>query len=146
MSAFLVSDDHITAICTFACQQSRRGYAHRFEGGERRDIKPGDHAELFRLFKQANLDSLTARYGDAVEVAEPREGRLTLTPVEIIKAIDCLEYQSCEIGMEAWEASDAGRTLASLRRAATFCLEGYDAAEWCIPPGSARYQEATATA
>lgn len=143
MSAFLVSDDHITAICTFACRPGP--YAgSRYANGYRYGIKPNDHGELFRLLKQANLDSLAARYGDPREVAEPRRGRLAVPPLEVVKAIECLEYQCNEV--EGWEQTDAARTLDSIRRAAVRAIDGYDDAPWCIPPGAAYYYAATATA
>jgi hypothetical protein len=136
MSAFLCTDDHITAICTFACN-TRNVEAYIYNRGMRQRIAGMDHGALFRLLKQANLDSLTARYGDGPTVAEERTGTLRLPVVDVIKAIDCLAYQSCEVA--DWDATDAAKTLDSIREAAIDKLPGYDEAAWAIPPGTATY-------
>ena len=51
-----------------------------------------------------------------------------LTPVQVIKAVDCLDYQSCET--EDWEGSLSWRICQAIIHAATHALEGYDAAQW----------------
>lgn len=142
MSAFVVTDDHITAICTFACRYGVR--ADLWRDGTPRPIVPADHAELFRMLKQANIDSVCARYDEPREIAEPRCGRLELSPVAVIVAIDCLAYQSSEV--DGWPDTDACKTLESLRRWATYSLPGYDKAAWCIPAGAATYPREAATA
>lgn len=54
----------------------------------------------------------------------------TCTPVDILKAISCYEYQSCET--EGWQGSEARRFCAALRDAMIGKLPGYDAAPWEI--------------
>lgn len=141
MSAFLVSDDHITAICTFACDSVGVNYSSLWVNGVRRDAR-GQHRDMFRVLKQANLDSLTARYGDQPTKADARVGRLVISPLEVIKAIDCLTYQSCEVA--DWESTDAALTLHSIRNAAISKLPGYDAATYAIPAGTAEYRRSRA--
>jgi hypothetical protein len=51
-----------------------------------------------------------------------------LTPVEMLKAIDCLEYQSCET--PRWEQSAAHRICQQLRSEAICHLPGYAQASW----------------
>jgi hypothetical protein len=56
--------------------------------------------------------------------------------VQIIKAVRCLEYQSCE--HPGWEESAACRLLrAIIGDDATRNLPGYDEAEWQITPPAA---------
>lgn len=52
------------------------------------------------------------------------------TVVELIKAIDCYEYQACET--PDWEQTEAYRFCEVLRRALTHDLEGWDEAPWGI--------------
>lgn len=67
------------------------------------------------------------------------DGRLrlykSLTPVQVIKACDCLEYQSCE--HPEWEQSEACKLLKAIREAAIGALPGYSEAEWEICDGRA---------
>ncbi len=49
-------------------------------------------------------------------------------PVQVLKAIDCLEYQSCY--HPGWKDSDARRFLENLRGRATNQLPGYQEAQW----------------
>ena len=54
-------------------------------------------------------------------------------PVQVLKAISCYEYQSCET--EDWETSEAHEVCGVLRSVAISCLPGWEAAAWG-PPGS----------
>lgn len=51
-------------------------------------------------------------------------------PIEILKAIDCYEYQSCE--HPEWEVSEAFAFCDALRRSLIGDLPGYDEAKWGI--------------
>ena len=136
MSAFLVSDDHITALCTFACDTDAV-HASLWLNGVCLNAE-GRHLDMFRMLKQANLDSLVARYGEEPTLADERLGRLVLPPVAIVKACDCLAYQSCEVS--GWDVTDAALTLESIRNAAISRLPGYDDAAWSIGCGEADYR------
>lgn len=123
MSAFLVSDDHITAICCFADKCRGAGFPQ--------------HGKLFQVLKQANLNALTDRYGDPAERAEEKVGRLDLGLVEILKAAQCLEYQCCD--WDQWDGSEAEKYLRWIKSAAIGRLPGYAEAHWEVPSGAARY-------
>jgi hypothetical protein len=56
-----------------------------------------------------------------------RSGR-RLTPVEVLKAISCYEYQSCE--HPEWEESEAKAFCEALRDLMIGRLPGYDEAAW----------------
>jgi hypothetical protein len=52
------------------------------------------------------------------------------SPVQIIKAVHCLDYQSCET--EDWETTLAWRICQALLSSTTARLPGYEAAAWEI--------------
>jgi hypothetical protein len=54
-----------------------------------------------------------------------------IDPVQVIKACDCYEYQSCE--HDGWADSEACRFITSLRKGAAHALPGYDGADWGAP-------------
>ncbi len=54
--------------------------------------------------------------------------RGSLKAVEAIKAVNCLEYQSCE--HPEWESSLAHRICQEIKSAAVHDLPGYDNAAW----------------
>ena len=53
-----------------------------------------------------------------------------LTTVQALKALDSLEYQSCD--HPSWPTSAAAQYLERLRRALICALPGYDEADWEI--------------
>lgn len=58
------------------------------------------------------------------------EPRRSFSPVAILKAIDCYEYQSCE--HDEWRESQAFTFCRALRSWCIGKLEGYEAADWEI--------------
>ena len=96
-----------------------------------------------QILASENVRSVSYRYPnddvDAGELPGPCDAyyigpyvysdrRYVLTPAEVFKAIDCLDYQSCE--HPGWTRSEAYSFLRSLRE--TICRHGseYDAAPW----------------
>ena len=59
-------------------------------------------------------------------------GRPGFAPTQVLKAISCYEYQSCE--HSGWEESEAHDFCRALRHAAINALPGYEEAVWEIPP------------
>lgn len=51
-----------------------------------------------------------------------------LSPGEVFKAINCLDYQSCE--HDGWQTSEAYKFLETLRDSACRKVDGYEAAPW----------------
>jgi hypothetical protein len=62
--------------------------------------------------------------------SEYRYTRRALSPVEVLKAIDCYEYQSCE--HPEWDESEAKAFCDSLRSLQIGMLPGYNDAKWSI--------------
>lgn len=133
MSAFLVSDNHINFIVNFA----NRGFAtyRTLSGGASLDDPQG----LGRILHQANIDSVNYRYAHHEQLPasewqwNPRatyDDKVKSDLVTFIKALDCLEYQSCEC--DDWKESVACKAIDTLRSIAISSLPGYQAAPWGI--------------
>jgi hypothetical protein len=130
VSAFRVSDTHISVLvlARHVARTPLRVIADRLSDDE-----------LGRMLLRENLRSLAARYADPVDeeeiarfVAAPACLMRPLSPVEMIKAVHCYVYQSCEHA--EWEASDAMRYCDALVSHLTHVLPGYDAAPWGFEP------------
>ena len=140
MSAFLVGPDHIRLMVRAAMV----GDGTRWYHGEKfcaLKVMDYDGAEkVAAMLAKANWASIRARYPDTVENPDDAPGDTrkfemglgkphpTPTPVELLKAIHCYEYQSCED--EGWRESEAFAFCRSLERKTMRHLPGYDEAPW----------------
>jgi hypothetical protein len=131
MSAFIVGDNHIGAILRWYLMESHPAYRPQWRGLE---PTAREAASMFTALARENWRSVSYRYG-YVRRSEPTpvdDLQLTrfaeLTPVEVIKACDCLNYQSCE--HPTYEQSEAKRLINAIKSAAIGALPGYRAAAW----------------
>lgn len=129
MSAFICSDKHINSIVRFARKTNVVVYSGNPSfrwcvKGRKQDTASMLHAE--------NVKSVNYRYlQDAQEVAIVYgPSAPELRPIEVIKAIDCLDYQSC--GHPDWESSVANKLLKEIQSKAVTLLPGYESARWEI--------------
>lgn len=107
-------------------------------GGDTTGLYYMSETELGRELLRENLASVAHRYGEGMtpdELGAPeaytyQRTRLELSPVQILKAIQCLEYQSCEHA--GWSGSLSCSILAHLASEATRRLPGMDSALWEI--------------
>jgi len=138
MSAFVVSDKHISVIVNFGLgydwvsnmveqyvkSQPAEKHAALFEQGETQIL--GD------ILKAQNVRSVQARYGEEAHTATPFDwcynGSCFI--IQVIKACDCLEYQSSET--KDYKEPDAYKILDAIRREAIRALPGYSEADWDI--------------
>jgi hypothetical protein len=132
MSAFMVGREHIWAIIN----------AHYDYGYDGFDYDAA--AKLGQMLWDENKRSVQYRYPDCEgnDLPGPVDcdfvygkheigmGKRAYTPVEILKACQCLNYQSCE--HPAWEESQAYRLLESVKSYAIGKLPGYKEAPWSI--------------
>ena len=128
MSAFLVNDRHIDALLTWAINTPDYGAPRKLDG-----MTVYDQPDLLgQILVDANYRSLSARYGDNDQPHEYKFRRYprTLSPVEVIKACDCLIYQCCEF--EEWPTTKAYRMVQDMREGAINSLDGMDNAAWEI--------------
>ena len=156
MSAFMVCDTHIDALITAGLEMvgshTLRWMAPAevpAEGTHQRGEPWGPTAiEEYQRRKRELTRETAGRVGamllaeNALSVQhrydsdEPEEPYLCtrfsrpLTPVQVLKAIDCFEYQSCE--HPEWKDSEAHAFCQALRGAMIDRLPGYDEADWEI--------------
>lgn len=142
MSAFLVGEDHVNYLINAALAFNRGGHMHWYSlDGEARklgELRTGDEAnciEVGAMLWRENCASINARYGETKEAPDFRF-KLTswarVTPVQVLKAIRCYEYQSCE--HRGWHASSAHAFCEALRQSAISRLAGYSEAAWEVRP------------
>lgn len=130
MSAFICSDDHISALVRFACVNNVAFWV----GNPSRRLGAGDEQALVDILYKENVKSVNCRYRN--EAPEPTTGCVynpnakRLTPVEAIKLAQSLAYQSGE--HDAWVTSAAFEIVRALKDEATRRLAGYDDAPWSI--------------
>lgn len=112
------------------------------------------------ILSLANAASIEERYPDTKDAPENAPGDLetfepwtaseihkydcawlSTDPVQVIKAVDCYQYQACEAG--TWLDSMAKEITDKLARIATHNLPGYDDAEWGSPKPASNYRNMT---
>lgn len=129
MSCFIVSARHISALIQYALSPKRRERV--FHSFYRYNVQTGEDwtpQELGALLQAENTKSWNARYREAVEPAFQFTRAAELSPVEILKAVQCYEYQSCE--HDGWEGSDAHKIARLIYETAVGELPGYEQASW----------------
>jgi hypothetical protein len=154
MSAFVVSKAHIDFLIRAGLELDTRHRLSWFDsvakpvwvpGGEnpdylermgaaRRELRPDTADQVGRMIWAENHRSVSYRYDEAqvcpdysfVFHLRPRR----LDPVQVLKALRCYEYQSCEC--PDWERTEAHDFCESLRLLAVSALPGYEDAEWEI--------------
>lgn len=129
MSAFICSDKHINSIVRFACKQNVVTYSIN---PELRWSVSGREQKTAELLYAENVRSVNYRYLQD----EANDGIIydpfapDLRAIEVIKACDCLAYQSCE--HPDWDSSLACVLLKAIQRKAIDLLPGYSNAQWEI--------------
>lgn len=138
MSAFILGPDHIDYLVSAAVHA---GIYHGGFGiywhGERVEWHNADAVGAALL--RENIASVSFRYeshrGDLPgpipsPAPEDYEYRpfLSVTTAQVLKALDCYEYQSCE--HQGWNDSEARRFCDVLRRRYAATVPGYEDALW----------------
>ena len=133
MSAFVVSEYHIAVLAEYAVNRGcvPHGLPDTAEG-------------LGKAMWEENVKSVVYRYPSesAETYGEYRHPRGVVfqfsrySPVEIIKAAQCLEYQSCE--HPTWEKSPVYRLLKWIMSEAIRSLPGYEQAPWGLEAPTTR--------
>jgi hypothetical protein len=126
MSAFQLESEHIAAMIRAGMAYNR---GHLWF--KQRRYNDSDTEELFDLLAQENVKSLCARYGPRdCEPVKFQRGNGIISPVELLKACSCYDYQSCE--HDDYYTSKAYELVEQIRHAAISSLPGYDKAPWGI--------------
>ena len=123
MSAFVVSAAHINYLVSAAVRWTMLDERNADATGTTlltENVKSVD--SRYRLIGQLKTATQPFKYRSAA----PQ----TISPVQVLKGILCLEYQSDE--HDGWETSAAKKFLSELKDVAISKLEGYNAVEWSI--------------
>lgn len=154
MSAYLCDPHHAAYLAAYAVVEKivpyRGLHAHGYDdeivkGLRERNLKT--IPDLAVALARANVASLEERYGnidkvfeegyglanylaDVREAADPKSV-WDFTPVQVIKAANCFDYQTCEI--DAYEDLWVSKLLNSIVNNAIHDLPGYDKAKWGAP-------------
>ncbi len=134
MSAFIVGKEHIDLIVNEAI-----GKRISWWDGKKMQKTDNDQGRrLGGLLIAENVESVCGRYEDAADMipdfalTEYEAGPICANPepkpVEVLKAISCYEYQSCE--HDGWKESEAKVFCDALRRAVIAGMPGYENAPW----------------
>lgn len=131
MSAFLCSDKHInTLVCFASDNRLTAGYGNPTHI----HVVYGAEQATAELLLAENLHSVSHRYktephaDDAAITYNPKTPRVT--PIEILKACQCLAYQCDE--SPTWGRSAAKALLWRIKDKAIDLLPGYDEAPWGV--------------
>ena len=121
MSAYRVSDYHLNIIVSYFTQQTTHtGNLWLEVNGEYQYLTIQTAPEVAKILMDENKRSLANRYPNAPEMqGRPYQFNYLpeakyYSPAEIAKAIDCLEYQSCE--SDDYETTKAYHLLHLMRK------------------------------
>lgn len=127
MSAFVVSDKHISAMIQTVTMSGRASY---YWNGERHDMR-GQRQEIGQKLLDENYRSVNARYSDSDEPHQfvmQRVDRVSM--VQLIKACHCYNYQACETN--DWNETEAHAIVKGIEAYAVRRLPGYEQSDWEI--------------
>ena len=138
MSAFVVSESHIDYIVRAACTYNVRSRWIKYDG---QTVEFTNADKIGAALIAENIASVMYRYPDcaldglpgpiptpsAIDYEMPVFGPQPKA-VQVLKAISCYEYQSCE--HPGWKTSAAKAFCEDLRTGAISHLPGYEEAEW----------------
>lgn len=163
MSAFIVQKAHIDALLSTAMAWDRYGPlvwliespgsdSSGYQEGEpwgpgtmqwyetnKRELSRDTAGRVGAMLLAENQRSVNHRYAeDDIEIPYEFKETWALKPIEVLKALDCFEYQSCE--HQEWHASEAKTFCEALRRRAIHMMVDYDdAAGWDLDESRVRY-------
>jgi hypothetical protein len=128
MSAFIVSDKHISAMIFNAVTGNRISY---YWNGKRHQMNCKSQ-EIGQKLVDENYRSVNSRYG---ENGQPHEFVMQhlerrYSPIEIIKACHCYNYQACET--QDYFETEAHAIVKAIEASAVRDIAGYEQAAWEI--------------
>ncbi len=140
MSAFLVSREHIPYLVNAARHYARADnvgiswFSQKTGKWQTFDGWDGALAsKIGQILWDANVKSMIVRYGRGISAEtyeHPQDPEARVYNAQVLKAVACLDYQSCE--SDDWETSEARAILEAIKSAAITSLPGYDEAEWSL--------------
>lgn len=141
MSAYIVDRDHIAYLLEAA--HNREIVGDKFHWYYRTTRCFNDTTcspqNIGQMLWDENQRSVNHRYRltETPLTYQEEEGdgiyrRRKIDPVQLLKAIDCYQYQCCE--PTDWDETEAFAFTEALRHCATAALPGYEQAKWGAPP------------
>ena len=138
MSAFVVDNKHIDYLITAALRFSggHMTYLHSRNPVDWTYLGHENASEIGVMLLAENVRSLNHRYGvsepvpDYTYLCRPDHFYPEFGAANVLKAIECLDYQSCE--SPDWEQTTAYRFLEALKQTAIEQIPGYEEADWEI--------------
>jgi hypothetical protein len=135
MSAFICSQEHINAIVNFWCSTNEDLYIYMPEIEKPLIYSAHDCSDfemVGQILTDANYKSVNYRYDENEEPEKYKNDIFARSypPVQILKALDCLTYQSCEF--DGYYESLAYMIVEEIRHKAICKLPGYDESQWEI--------------
>lgn len=134
MSAFLVDPEHINVLIHAGMD---RQYGAKYGAMSWYFGNPLDRQQLLcenadavgQMLLDANAASVNCRYAEenSYVYSYIRPQAIDWAPVELLKAIACYEYQSCEV--RDWQGSAAWAFCQSLTKSIIRALPGWDGAD-----------------
>lgn len=119
MSAYIMNDDEINAIVSYFIDPNHiTGEGAWLRIGDKYDyLNAHNSADVAKILHDENVRSVNNRYGDDTPSSYEFEyiPSARKRPMgNIIGALDCLEYQSCET--EDWHTTNAWAIIQGLRK------------------------------
>jgi hypothetical protein len=152
MSAYIVAKQHVAYLAAMAMAGTgvpHGGGLEWYYGKNGSGRIPQDDlvmaAAAANMIWKENMVSVAYRYGDPMgelpgatyikdgitKADVAAQAAIPFEAVQVLKACNCLEYQSCE--HPGWEASEAHAFLQALKDKAVRALPGYETARWGAP-------------
>lgn len=125
MSAFICDDKHISALACYAVE------ARLWKRTGPQDSSIPDQEALALVLYNENAKSIAYRYSEPRAEEAEFEFHFVDTkhkPLQVIKAANCFDYQSCE--HEGWEGSAAHAVIQAIVADAISAVPGYSEAAW----------------
>ncbi len=123
MSAFICNDYHISLLASYACNKRLSC------------VNGLDAEQVGKILYAENLASVNYRYHDTPDAQDcfkfdDRAQQANPNAVTVLKAANCLSYQSCE--HDGWDKSQAHKIVEAIISNAIYSLPGYQEAQWEI--------------
>ena len=123
MSAFICNNYHISLLAAYATNKRLSC------------VNGLDAEQVGAILYAENLASVNYRYNDTQDAQEvfkfdSRAQHTSASPIAILKAAKCLDYQSCE--HDTWDKSQAHKIVEAIISTAIYYLPGYQDAQWEI--------------
>lgn len=116
MSAFVVSDNHISVLARYAVKHG---------------LTSLNVDKVGAMLHEENVRSVNHRYSEATQPEFTYNPSVAnVTEIELIKLAHCLDYQSCE--HDGWTTSGACELLRNIAEHASRRIPGYAEARWSL--------------